>query len=68
MIRPQPMVGLDDVEAGSRWFCTVLGVTSGHRGSDDEMLLDGDEILAQLHRWEAHEHPHHGDQRERAPA
>jgi extradiol dioxygenase family protein len=55
------MIVLDDVEAGSRWFCTVLGVSSGHGGADYEMLLDGEELVAQLHRWEAHEHPHLGD-------
>ena len=25
------------------------------------MLLDGDALVAQLHKWEAHEHPHLGD-------
>jgi hypothetical protein len=61
MIRAQPMLVLDDVERGSEWFCTVLGVTSGHGGADYEMLMDGDEVVAQLHHWEADEHPHLGD-------
>jgi hypothetical protein len=55
------MIVLDDVEAGSRWFCTVLGVTSGHGGPDYEMLMDGDELVAQLHHWGADHHPHLGD-------
>ena len=60
-MRPQPMICLADVEAGSRWFQAVLGLTSGHGGSDYEMLMDGDDMVAQLHVWEAHEHPHLGD-------
>jgi hypothetical protein len=52
MIRAQPMLVLDDVEGGSDWFCTVLGVTSGHGGADYEMLMDGNEIVAQLHHWQ----------------
>jgi hypothetical protein len=61
MIRPQPLVVLDDVEAGSRWFCDVLGLTSGHGGAEYEMLMDDNEFVAQLHLWDAHEHPHLGD-------
>ena len=60
-MRPQPMIVLADVEAGSRWFQDVLGLTSGHGGPDYEMLLDGDGVVAQLHCWEADEHPEIGD-------
>ena len=55
------MVVLHDVEAGSRWFCDVLGLTSAHGGPEYEMLLDGDDLVVQLHHWEADEHPHLGD-------
>lgn len=55
------MVAVDDVEAASRWFQQVLGLASGHGGPDYEMLMDGTDLVAQLHRWEAHEHPHLGD-------
>ena len=55
------MVVLDDVEAGSRWFRSVLGLTSGHGGPDYEMLMDDDVLVAQLHHWDAHEHAHLGD-------
>jgi hypothetical protein len=34
----------------------VLGLTSGHGGPYYEMLLDGGEIAAHLHQWEADEH------------
>jgi predicted enzyme related to lactoylglutathione lyase len=54
------MLVLADVEAGSRWFQEVLGVTSGHGGTEYEMLLDGEVLVAQLHQWEADEHPHLG--------
>lgn len=58
---PQPMLVLADVEAGSRWFVDVLGLTSGHGGPEYEMLMDGNDLVAQLHDWEADEHPHLGD-------
>src|SRR5262245_6252016 len=61
MMRPQPLIAVADVEAGSRWFQQVLGLTSGHGGPDYEMLLDGGEIAAQLHQWEADEHPYIGN-------
>ena len=60
-MRPQPMIVLRDVEAGSRWFEQVLGLSSGHGGPEYEMLMDGDDVVAQLHHWEADEHPHLGD-------
>ncbi len=60
-MRPQPMLVVEDVEACSKWFQEVLGLASGHGGPEYEMLMDGDTMVAQLHRWEAHEHPHLGD-------
>jgi len=60
-MRPQPLIAVADVEAGSRWFQQVLGLTSGHGGPNYEMLLDGGEIAAHLHQWEADEHPHIGN-------
>ena len=61
VLRPQPMVVVRDVEAASRWFQEVVGLTSGHGGAEYEMLLDGDDLVLQLHRWEADEHPEMGD-------
>jgi hypothetical protein len=55
------MIVLHDVEAGSRWFQAVLGLASGHGGTEYEMLLDGSDLVAQLHQWEADEHPHLGN-------
>jgi hypothetical protein len=61
VLRPQPLIALADVEAGSAWFQAVLGLSSGHGGLDYEMLLDGAELVLQLHQWEADEHAHLGD-------
>lgn len=61
MMQPQPLVVLTDVEAGSRWFQAVLALRSGHGGTEYEMLMDGDVMVAQLHQWEADEHQHLGD-------
>lgn len=61
MIRPQPMVVVYDVAAASQWFQDVVGLRSGHGGAEYEMLLDGDELVVQLHQWDADEHPHLGD-------
>jgi catechol 2,3-dioxygenase-like lactoylglutathione lyase family enzyme len=55
------MIVLADVEAGSRWFQDVLGLTPAHGGSEYEMLMDGGDLVVQLHRWEADEHPHLGN-------
>ncbi|MEO6124157.1 MAG: VOC family protein, partial [Ilumatobacteraceae bacterium] len=61
MMQAQPMIVLSDVEAGSLWFQNVFGLTSGHGGTEYEMLMDGDTLVAQLHDWEADEHPNLGD-------
>jgi hypothetical protein len=59
-MRPRPLIALWDVPEGSQWFQAVLGLSSGHGGPDYEMLMNGDEVAVQLHRWEADEHPHIG--------
>lgn len=61
VIRWQPMIVVSDVEAASQWFQDVLGLASGHGGTEYEMPMDGQELVAQLHQWEADEHPHLGD-------
>ncbi len=45
----------------SKWFQEVLGLSSGHGGRHYEALLDGSQVVAQLHHWDADEHPHLGD-------
>lgn len=61
LINPQPLITVIDVEASSRWYQAVLGFRSGHGGPDYERLLCGERMVMQLHRWDAHEHPHLGN-------
>jgi hypothetical protein len=63
-MRPQPLICVTDVESSSRWYQRLLGVTSGHGGSQYEQLLCGGHIVLQLHSFEA-EH-HHGSLGNRA--
>jgi len=64
---PQPMIAVDDVPASSRWYQAALGLRSGHGGDEYEQLMDGERLAMQLHRWDAHEHPHIGDPALRPP-
>ncbi len=56
-MRIQTTLVVDDVEASSNWYQTLLGLTSGHGGKEFEMLMVADTIVMQLHRMEADEHP-----------
>lgn len=60
-MKPQPMIAVADVPATSAWYQNALGIASGHGGDEYEQLVAGDEIVLQLHVWDAHEHPHLGD-------
>ena len=57
----QPLIAVADVEASSLWYRQLLGCESGHGGPDYERLLSGGRLVLQLHRWDAHDHPHMGD-------
>ena len=57
-MRAQPLICVSDVEASSRWYQRVLGVTSAHGGPDYERLELRGQLVLQLHHWEV-EH-HHG--------
>lgn len=63
-MKPQPMIVVRDVASASKWFQAVLGLVSAHGGDEYEMLMSDGELALQLHRWEAHEHPHLGDEAE----
>ncbi len=56
----QPLIATEDVVATSAWYKTVLGLESGHGGSDYEQLMPYGRVVMQLHRWDAHEHRHIG--------
>lgn len=60
-MRAQPLICVRDVEASSRWYCELLGCTSGHGGKEYERVMAGDQFILQLHAWDVHEHAHLGD-------
>ena len=60
-MEPQPLIAVADVEASGLWYRELLGCESGHGGPDYERLLCGGRLILQLHRWDAHDHPHMGD-------
>lgn len=57
-MRPQPLITVNDVEASSRWYQTLLGCESAHGGPAYERLVSNGRLILQLHSFEA-EH-HHG--------
>lgn len=57
-MRPQPLIAVTDVEASNRFYQRLLGCRSAHGGKEYEMLVDGDVLIMQLHRFGV-EH-HHG--------
>ena len=52
----RPMLQVHDVEASSRRYQQMLGLRSGHGGSEYEMLFAGEDFLLHLHGLDAHEH------------
>lgn len=56
--RAQTMIAVHDVEASSRWYQHLLGLTSDHGGSHYERLLADGALVLQLHDRDV-EH-HHG--------
>jgi len=61
--RPQPLIAVRDVPASSRWYQRLLGGASAHGGREYEQLVDAaGTLILQLHAWDAHHHPHLGDE------
>jgi catechol 2,3-dioxygenase-like lactoylglutathione lyase family enzyme len=60
-MKSQPLICVGDVEASSRWYCKLLGCTSGHGGREYERVMAGTELVLQLHAWDVHDHAHLGD-------
>lgn len=56
----QPLICVTDVQQTSAWFQHALGFTSAHGGPEYEQLVSNGVMVLQLHRWDAHEHPHLG--------
>ena len=59
-MKPHPLIAVRNVEVSGRWYQALLGCRSGHGGSEYERLLYENNLVLQLHRWDAHEHPHLG--------
>ena len=56
-MRTETMLFAQDVEATSKWYQDFFGMQSGHGGPEYEMLMDGDNLLLQLHQLDAdHDH------------
>ena len=60
-MKPQPLIAVADVAATSAWYQRVLGLSSGHGGSEYEVLYTDGVLVLQLHKWDSHEHPNLGD-------
>jgi predicted enzyme related to lactoylglutathione lyase len=62
-MRPQPLLCASDVEATSRWYQQLLGLTSDHGGPHYERLVTSDgRLVLQLHKWDVeHDHGAIGD-------
>jgi catechol 2,3-dioxygenase-like lactoylglutathione lyase family enzyme len=61
-MRSQPLIAVQDVEASSRWYQQLLGCQSAHGGTEYERLMDGPNLILQLHSWEVdHDHGPIGD-------
>lgn len=60
-MNPQPLIAVSDVESSSRWYQTVLGLKSGHGGTDYKQLIFNGQMVMQLHHWDANHHPYLGN-------
>jgi catechol 2,3-dioxygenase-like lactoylglutathione lyase family enzyme len=56
-MRPQPLIGVTDVEASSRWYQRLLGCKSDHGGREYERLVAAGKLILQLHAFDIH-HDH----------
>jgi catechol 2,3-dioxygenase-like lactoylglutathione lyase family enzyme len=63
MTRSQPLIAVRDVKKSARFYAELLGLerTSVRMLSDHDhlydRLMDGDDLVLQLHAWDAEEHP-----------
>lgn len=59
MKRTWPIIAVSDVQAGSRWYQTLLNCENNHPGDPEfDQILDSDgTVLVCLHRWGDHHHP-----------
>jgi catechol 2,3-dioxygenase-like lactoylglutathione lyase family enzyme len=55
-MRPQPLITVTDVEASSRWYQNLLGLRSDHGGPHYDRLGFNNQLVLQLHSFEAAHH------------
>jgi catechol 2,3-dioxygenase-like lactoylglutathione lyase family enzyme len=59
-VRPQPLIAVRDVDASSRWYCTLLNVDrlggDEHPDVYDRLLCKG-RLILQIHAWDEEQHP-----------
>ena len=55
-MRPQPLIAVTDVEASSRWYQRLLGLRSEHGGPHYERLSFKNQLILQLHSFDAQHH------------
>lgn len=49
-VRPQPLIGVADVPASSRWYQELLGLHSGHGGEEYDRIEADGELILQIHK------------------
>lgn len=65
-MKAQPLITVSSVPESARFYCALLGTQRGHGGEDYEQILDGDELVMQLHGYDADaNHESLGDSRGR---
>ncbi|MGH9542577.1 MAG: VOC family protein [Terriglobales bacterium] len=55
-MRPQPLIVVSDVEASSRWYQRLLDCRGCHGGAQYEQLVSKDQLVLQLHSFDAAHH------------
>ncbi|MHC4938476.1 MAG: VOC family protein [Planctomycetota bacterium] len=58
--RPQPLIAVRDVRESAAWYATLLGLPEPEKGGHGDVyarLMDGEDLVLQLHRWDDEEHP-----------
>lgn len=55
-MRPQTLIVVHDVQASAGWYTRLLGCRNDHGGTEYDRLFRGDELIMQLHSFEADHH------------
>lgn len=57
-MKADPIIAVNDVQASSKWYQSILSCIGTHGGENFEVLKsDEGEVLLCLHKWGEHEHP-----------